>query len=238
MKRTWLAAALAASSVVLMSGFASAQEESTYYRQAVRAPRQAFELTLAPAYTQGFGDVSDPGVALNRMTDNGNAALGIGLGLGYRIHEYWSVGLIGQYNEINPAGGIDGGNVRGGFAGVDATYHFAPYRRVDPFLSFGAGYRVLWTNPPGALNNFTRHGVQLARAAVGLDLRVSPDVAIAPFVGADLNMFLFEDAEATGNRNLSDPRFNTFVQGGLQGRFDIGGRRVIPAASDVVVGRR
>ena len=45
-------------------------------------------------------------------------------------------------------------------------------------------------------------------------------------IGADLNMFVWRNPEGrAGNERIGDMAVNTFVYGGLQGRFDIGGQR-------------
>jgi peptidoglycan-associated lipoprotein len=109
---------------------------------------------------------------------------------------------------------------RGVTAGIAATYHFDPYTRLDPWLELGTGYRMLWEDARLPASNLLSHGFELARARVGIDVRVSPEVAIAPVVGADLNVFTFQDW--TTSSNIADPRLSTFVFGGLQGRFDFG----------------
>lgn len=70
-----------------------------------------------------------------------------------------------------------------------------------------------------------RHGFELASAKVGYDFRVSEDLALAPVVGADLNMFLWQTDNNTTSIALSKAQVATFVYAGLQGRFDIGGTR-------------
>jgi hypothetical protein len=108
--------------------------------------------------------------------------------------------------------------------GFGVTYHFDPELRLDPWLEVGAGYRLLWEDEAAPTPNVLSHGLQLARARVGLDVRVSPDVAIAPVVGADANMFLWQDV--TTSTAIADPRITTFIFAGVQGRMDIGGTAV------------
>jgi hypothetical protein len=71
------------------------------------------------------------------------------------------------------------------------------------------------------------HGLQLARAQVGLDVRVSRDVAIGPMIGGDIDLFIWRNPEgAAGNAAIPDKELSTFVFAGVQGRFDVGGTRV------------
>jgi hypothetical protein len=101
-------------------------------------------------------------------------------------------------------------------------YHLDPQVRVDPWLELGTGYRVLWEPLPGA-DTVVTHGLQLGRARIGLDLR-GESVAIAPFIGADLTTFLWQDLGS--NEAIASPRLSTFVFAGIQGRLDVGGEKV------------
>jgi peptidoglycan-associated lipoprotein len=65
-----------------------------------------------------------------------------------------------------------------------------------------------------------RHGFQALTAKLGYDVRLSEDVALGPVIGADLSLFTFQDSTAVAAST------STFVYGGVQGRFDMGGERV------------
>ena len=211
-----------------LAGTALAQQglyETTpsYMRAPVRAPRNALEIGINTGYTQGFGDIAR-GKSVGSTAD---AGLGVGLNLAYRASPGLSLGAVGQFQEFKPDDRVGtNANVRGMAAGVDATVHFAPYERVDPFVSLGSGYRFLWTMPKGSGNDVLTHGFELARLNLGLDVRVSQDVAIGPMVGADLNLFMWNNPEGSpGNEEIDSRRINTFIYGGVQGRFDVGGQR-------------
>jgi opacity protein-like surface antigen len=192
-------------------------------RGPVRAPANAFELDLDTGYTQGFGPQVGPTPGTD-STGLGGANVGFGLGLGYRATPYSSVRVAGTYNMQNV---VNGTSYRGATVGVDAAYHAIPFERLDPWVSIGAGYRMLWEQPQGAANDDMIHGFQLARAKVGLDIRVSDSVSLAPTVGGDLNLFVWRNPEGrVGNQVIQTPRINTFVFAGIQGRFDMAGRRV------------
>jgi hypothetical protein len=222
-----------------LTGTALAQQQPyettpSYMKSPVRAPRNALEIGVNTGYTQGFGDIAS-GESVGRTAD---AGLGVGLNLAYRASPGFSIGAVGQFQEFNPDDRLGTNtNVRGVAAGLDATFHFAPYERVDPFLSLGSGYRLLWSMPGGPANDVLTHGFQLARLNLGLDVRVSKDIAIGPMAGADLNMFVWRNAEGpAGNAEIGDRRVNTFVYGGLQGRFDVGGTREAQIREEI--GRR
>lgn len=229
-------AAGAALAVFASASTASAQEAEMpgYVRQPVRAPRNAFEIGVMPGYTQGFGAIAREAPTVQSIT---GAGFGASLALGWRATPNWHLGWTGQYQELNAddANLARGTSTRGVLTGVDGTYHFTPFQRVDPWIQAGAGYRMLFVAPEGPNNNVMFHGFELARLTAGIDIRVSEDVAIAPVVGADLNMFLWRNEQGVGNRALEGQRVSTFVFAGLQGRFDLGGTR---EAQLVEVGRR
>jgi hypothetical protein len=187
-------------------------ERTSYFDQRIAAPRQAFEITVGTGYTQGLG-MFQAGVDMDRVATPG---LGVDLGLGYRIDPRWAISVNGQYQELTAERAVGARGMTGNLAG---TYHFSPYTRTDPWLSLATGYRMFWERNAGAAPNVLTHGFQLAKLSAGLDFRVDKDIALAPMIGADVNMFLWQDV--TGNVALADPRVNTFVYAGLQARFDM-----------------
>lgn len=195
-------------------------------RAAARAPRAAFEIGLNGGYTQPFGKIANGRV----MRDEIGAGGAVGLDLGYRLSPHWSLGFTGQYHDSGARGALDGNtDFRGVAGGVQGTYHMMPYGRVDPYLTLGTGYRLLWraTDRAGDTNLLT-HGLELGKAMLGVDFRISPSVALGPVVGADVNLFLWDNPEGPiGNQAIAsgDRRPSTFLFAGLAARFDIGGTR-------------
>jgi opacity protein-like surface antigen len=200
--------------------------ERTWLQRPVGAPEKALELNVGTGYTQPFGELSD-GVGFPSVA---NAGVGVEVGAGYRIDPRIGVNISGQYQELE----ADRGTGTRGLSGTVAVqYHFKPDSRIDPWAELGAGYRALWQTFGNNQDTIVSPGLQAARARVGADLRVSQDVALGPFVGADANVFLFQDGSA-----IDSPRISTFVQAGLQGRFDIGGTRTFPSDRGPRVAKR
>jgi hypothetical protein len=205
--------------ILVVPTIANAQEaEKSYFQQRVAAPSQAFEATVGTGYTQPCGLLRQ-GVG---MPDVAKAGIGIDVAGGYRVDPHGGVSLGGQYQELN-AQNADA--TRGAALTLAAQYHIAPTTRLDPWVELGTGYRMLWQvqgqNNPTVLN----HGFELARARAGFDLRLSPDIAVAPVIGADATVFLWQDVGGN-NTAISDPRVSTFVFAGVQGRLDVGGTKV------------
>lgn len=224
--KTWRMGAITVAVVGSFAGTAAAQEIEGATPRPLTAPKEAFELDVNTGYAQGFGAIS--GRRGGAVADVARGGVGVGLGLGYRATPELAFGLTGQYQELAPAATqAIGTRVRGAAIGLEGKVHLQPYERVDPWLSLGAGYRMLWIAPEGPGNNLLQHGFQLARAQVGLDVRVSPDVALGPVVGGDVNLFTQRNPEGPeGDSMIREKRVSTFLFGGVQGRFDLGGNRV------------
>lgn len=189
-------------------------EQPSYFKTHMKVPTNALETTVSTGYTQGFGMVA-PGAGIG---DIAQAGMGVELGLKYRIDPWWAIGINGNYQELH---GTTVAAARGVTGGIDVTYHAMPGIRVDPWLQAGVGYRMLWQNNDNPRPNVFTHGFELLKVEVGVDWRVSPAVALGPVIGADLNMFLWQDVAGGGANAMPSATLNTFVWAGLQGRFDI-----------------
>jgi len=210
-----------------VAGVAQAEDADTTAkldRTEVLAPHRAFEIGVEGGYTQPFGELAD-GAAIGDVADAGGA---VGLNVGYRFTPRWALSLYGQFHESSVSSNISNGgdvDVRGLSTGMMGTFHVRPYSVVDPYVSLGAGYRAFFIARHEGLNQ-TVHGIQAARGVVGVDFRVSEDVAIGPLVGADLNVFVSDAVENGTNSSIDSPRPSTFLFAGLAGKFDIGGKRI------------
>lgn len=213
----------AAALTMLVATSAAAQEptpERSYLEQRVPSCSEAFELTVATGYTQGFGTL-EPGVGMPQVA---HAGVGVDGAVGYRIDPHYSFSIGAGYQQLEAERDAA---VRGFALDLALQYHLAPAVRVDPWLELGSGYRMLWLVPAGAASTVVVHGPELLRLRAGLDLRISADVAIAPVLGADATMFVFREEETVSA--LAEPKLSTFVFAGLQGRIDLGGARISSA---------
>jgi hypothetical protein len=193
--------------------------EEGYRRQYLAAPTSAFVMKMAGVYTQGFGNAS-PRVGLPSVA---GAGVGGNLDLDYRMSPHASFGVQGQYAEFTSENNAAS---RGVMGNLGVTYHGAPFSRADPWLRFGAGYRLLWSvHPIGPLGNegptVLLHGFELGNLLLGYDFRLSEGVALSPMIGVDLNLFIWDHVNGVTTA-LSSAQVNTFVFAGLQGRFDAG----------------
>jgi hypothetical protein len=207
-----------------------AQAQETYLRGPVPAPSRAFELQLSAGYTQGFGNIFPD----HAIGDVAGAGLGITASVGYRYTPHISFEIEGQYQAYSSE---NFGTSQGVDTNVGVTLHGAPYRRGDPWLRLSTGYRWIWLSNalPGPFvsgdnfnDNVSFSGWDVINARIGYDVRSSGGVAWAPFVGANLQTFLWVNSTA-----LSTVQWGTFLYAGLQARFDAGGTR-----SDVASAQR
>jgi len=212
-----------------LSATASAQDTTNYFVERLAAPSEALELKIGTGYTQGFGTIA-PGRGLPQVV---GAGVGASVDLDYRMTPDWSFGIEAQYQEF---GNEQNTSARGLAGNLGGTFHIAPTMHGDPWLRIGTGFRSLWeNNPVGAqVTSDARFGFQAVTAKIGYDLRISEDFALAPVVGADLNVFVW-NWDDTGVSTLPAARVGTFIYAGVQARFDLGGRREVEVAPPPVV---
>lgn len=210
--------------IAALAPAAGAQEAAAgYLAQHVAAPGPAVEIKVGTGYTQGFGMMATG----RSIPDVAGAGVGVSAEVDYRLSPLWSLGGEAQLQALAAE---QSQSARGFATNFGATYHFAPRVRGDPWLRFAAGYRFVWENNPTGTSGVSvvRHGFEPLAAKIGYDVRVSEDIALGPVVGADLNVFLWEDPSNGSARALPAAEVGTFVYAGLQGRFDIGGVRTEP----------
>jgi hypothetical protein len=146
--------------------------------------------------------------------------MALDLGGAYRMSPHLALGASAQYQELIPAQNT---GARGVTVGVGAAYHFEPYRTTDPWVQVGAGFRSIWETR-NLEHPLTSYGFELGKVTAGVDFHMLEGSSIAPMIGADLNLFLWQDDNGH-NVTIADPRLSTFVFAGIQGRIDFGGMR-------------
>jgi hypothetical protein len=191
-----------------------AKEERFMYQQ-VPAPVNAFELKVNAGYTQGFGKAA-PNAGMPNVAGGGVNGT---IDLDYRMNPWVSFGIQGEYQEFTSR---ENSNARGFVGNLGVTGHLSPLFRGDPYARIGVGYRQLWSVNPTNAPTTAYMGIELAKLSLGYDIRLSPGVAIAPQIGADVNLFIWQN-QASSTTTLDSVTVATFIYAGLQGRFDMGG---------------
>lgn len=198
-------------------------EDANAFDHHVAAPSNAFEIAVATGYSQGGGPV---GGNLAHLEDVAGAGAAVELDAGYRINPTFSIGAYGTFAKYSTGDQVSGNtDVLGASAGIQAAAHLRPDRSVDPWVSLGVGWKGLWLNADQGKNT-SLQGLDLARVQLGVDYRVTKDVAISPVIGGSLGLFVSQDSPMTnGYTEIADKKVNFTGFAGLAGRFDIGGRR-------------
>lgn len=204
--------AIVAASIALVTATPAHAEEHPWTLGSTTAPRRAFEITVGTGYTQPFGSL-ERGVGMPSVATPGQ---GLEIGFGYRMNERWSLALTSQFAELT-AERAHGARIV--TASATATYHLRPSLRFDPWIDVASGYRRLWETSIDRRNVLVTQGLQIVRLRGGLDFREG-SMAAGPVVGADANVFLWQDAN-DATRAIAAPRLSVFVFAGVQGRWDL-----------------
>ena len=212
---------------LFIPAIAAAQPESpdttTGFDHAVPSVKNALEIGVATGYTQGGGKLGGNMASLEDVSGPGGA---VEVVLGYRILPHLSIGAYGTFSKYERGDDLaNDTDVLGATAGLQAVLHARPARSVDPWVSLGTGWKGLWLDPQDGKTT-SLQGLELARLQLGVDYRVSKDVAIAPVIGGSLSMFISQDSNMTTDlTEITDKKVNFTGFAGLSGRFDLGGRR-------------
>jgi hypothetical protein len=206
-----IASATFGQGTVITSGTPSENKTALY---------NAFETAVAFGYNQGVGDV---GTGVHSLTDMGGPGVSGELDLGWRINPSWLIGAYGTVAWLSTGSASgDANNNWTTTAGLQGNFHFLPGEGFDPWIGLGAGWRGYFVNRP--VGSDIRHGIDVARLQVGLDIPVTKGVAISPFAGATAALLLTQKlAQDTSFSNISNPNVNLFLNAGVMGRFDLFG---------------
>jgi hypothetical protein len=177
----------------------------------------SFELSLGAGYGQGLGPV---GSGTPKLQDTGTAGGTFTLEGGWRLHPRWMVGAYGEFGYFGSGDEVGSDNARSAAAGLQAQFHVMPDRRLDPWVGLGFGWRGYWADRAAGTHEL--QGLDLVRARVGLDYRLSPALAIGPVFGITVTDFLSEKRPRThGYSDVNDRKVDTFLFGGFAARFNM-----------------
>jgi hypothetical protein len=199
-----------------------AEVETVAPRGTILAPKNALELQFNAGYTQPFGPVGG-NVDFSNVA---RAGFGSGGALAFRLTPHFAFAGYGSFHQSVPDERL-GGMAYGMAGGLSASYHALPYRLVDPVVTLGTGYRLLFISPAGPADNHMFHGFELLKAEGSVDFRIPKDFALGPMLGADVNLFLWDLNEGTGMNNpLAMKGVSTFFFAGVAGKLDVLGKRI------------
>lgn len=171
----------------------------------------------------GFAQVWNPAAATRagRVLTTGTGGA-LELDLGYRATPSLGLGVWGEGAElgatvVQPVAS----SLYAAAAGIGGTWHFRPRASdVDPWVAVGTGWRGQWFVYQRG-GTYSEHGLELARGRVGVDLRVTPAVAIGPVVGGALDMFLTQELPGGSWIRVRASAIGESFFAGVHGSFDV-----------------
>ena len=102
----------------------------------------------------------------------------------------FAFGGVSDRFDVNPCSGHDC-SAHAFHVGAEVQYHADPSARADPWVGYGIGYE--WVATSGSVET-TFRGPEYGRSMAGLDLRLSRDFGIGPFV--DVTIARYTDVTA------------------------------------------
>ena len=180
----------------------------------------ALEFGIGMGWTDGFGPTQPSPASGVRVANQGAA---VELDGGWRALPPLALGLWGFGAQLSEGAALPQPvYVYQAGAGIEGTWHTRPTASVfDPWLAVGTGWRAQWLSALAGGGVTSLHGIELARARLGVDLRTSSTVAIAPEIGASMTTFLTQSFPGSGWEALPSPAINAFVFAGVRATIDV-----------------
>lgn len=205
--------------LVLTTSTSLAQPSDGAISAEMPAISNALEIAIGGGYMRSAGDIGRGMASVDELTEDGGGAE---LSVGYRMTPNLAIGMYGTLSgyDVGDKAAPTTDLAIGATLGVKADWHFRPTMTIDPWVSIGAGWRGLWLGNDAETER-ALHGIEMTRVQLGVDYRISPTFALAPYMGASAAMFLAEDTMATsGYDKISSNEINWSFTAGLLGRFD------------------
>jgi hypothetical protein len=198
--------------VGLVSLAASARAE-----EQVAPPSNKLELSMGLGYGQGFGPVAHGVPTLQGFGKAGGTFV---LNAGWRFDPRWEAGVYGEFSMFSDGTLPGSEHALSGAAGVQGQFHVLPAEKWDPWVGLGVGWRGYWGHVSGS--DYGLQGLDLVRLQAGVDYRLTPELSMGPVLGVTMTEFLSaKPIGASGYNDTHDRKLNTFVFGGIGGRFDL-----------------
>jgi outer membrane protein len=150
----------------------------------------------------------------------------IWLDVGYMAFPKIMLGVYGRYGVgfFTECPRCSGQSVR---FGIQIQYHFAPLRKLDPWLGFGFGYEFFSAKEKAGkvekAASYSAHGFEFGNFQAGLDISVADVLSIGPFVSFSLNQFSKQTVGLPGaseiSEDISDSALHMWLEPGLKVTF-------------------
>jgi hypothetical protein len=198
-------------------GFARAESETGSIDTPVADPEHSSEVALGVGNHLGLGRIDGSTVRLQDLSGSGPT---LELEAGYRVTSAVVLAIYATGSKLSGQDSSGEADVLTTSAGLQVNWHARPAMRLDPWLGFGMGWRGIWLRRDGGRD--TSQGVDLARVQAGLDFRFSSAFALAPVIGADWSLELWNDSPPLAtSTSSSSARVNALIFAGILARFRI-----------------
>lgn len=219
-------------------GSVDSNRERRIHRARLDRP-EGFELGLRSGYGVPAGNayaepvLGAPSPIVFKLADGIAGQVPIWIDVGYRLR---SGVYLGGYAQIGP--GIQAQcsppdcylfDLRVGF---NARYHFLAGRRIEPWVGLGLGYELLHIQQYETIlgtrlsSSGALHGFEFLNAQVGVDFRVTRQVAVAPFFTCALSQYERLTGRTPTGVSFSRSDFEKTVHAwflfGLRGAYNFG----------------
>ncbi|XYI03330.1 hypothetical protein ACMHYB_27630 [Sorangium sp. So ce1128] len=150
-------------------------------------------------YSQPFGSLAVDQPVSDRVS--GGLAFGANVGIG--LSRVTVLEASGSYALLSAAGGCSGCSGRSLDLGLGFVYHLAQGLAVDPWISYGVGYRravLTWSEDPAAgqtAPDDVFHGLDVARIALGADFYPVSSFGLGVFAELDAGTYLSRPGEGS-----------------------------------------
>jgi len=188
--------------------------------QQMRPVSNALEIAIGGGYMRSGGDIGRGRAGVGDYAEGGGGAE---LSVAHRMTPQLAVGLYGTLSGYNVGDAVAPTTdlAIGATLGVKADWHFRPHMQLDPWVSIGAGWRGLWLGNDAGTERALQ-GIEMTRVQFGVDYRIAPTFALAPYMGASAAMFLAEDTMTShGYDEIASNEVNFTFTAGLMARFDL-----------------
>ncbi len=200
------------------------------------ADASGFTAALRAGYGLALGDAD----GTTKLSDIYSGQIPFWADVGYRIDRSMFVGAFFQYglaflnkdNFVDPTTGTPVCNQSGvscsGYSmrfGVEFLYNFMPDASFAPWGGIGVGYEIAKASldVSGVSASVGVKGFEFANLQLGGDYRVSPDIAVGPYVAFSIGQYSTLDVDTplgSASGDIADKKMHMWLQFGVKGTFD------------------
>lgn len=134
-----------------------------------------FQLAASAAYAIPLGSLSNDFIHIARAGHGGEFGGDVSYGLG----RFVTVGAYGAYSLAGASKKCDSCSASGWAAGLQFAYHIAQGLRIDPWVSYGLGYRRLSSQDDEG--DYSYGGIDWLRLSIGTNWFATKNFGVSPY---------------------------------------------------------